>query len=326
MSKTKILSLPTSDYRLKVQDGGNITLDTGTVTGITTITGNLVVLGATTQVSSTDLNLKDNVLVLNDGETGSGITLNTSGIQIDRGNFPDAKIIFDETVTWADPISATTITGGFTLVNASGTLQGLRINSVSTGGGDLYLINSGTGVISVTGTNNYETQITDDDDIPNKKYVDDTIVTQLTSTFQRRIEEGSATKSFVEVRDLEVSGAPSVVTFNLDSFVKGQIFNNRVEFEDIRLQENTITTTASDTDLILSSPGTGGVVVEDNLTLTLTPGIDDAATDPNAPSDGLKVYVKAPAAGGTGLFFKHSASKSGEIISRQNALLLSMLF
>ena len=82
----------------------------------------------------------------------------------------------------------------------------------------------------------------------------------------------------------------------------------------------------SDTDLILSSPGTGGVVVEDNLTLTLTPGVDDSATDPNAPSDGLKVYVKAPATGGTGLFFKHSSSKSGEIISRQNALLLSMLF
>tara|TARA_B110000211_G_C13999855_1_gene517938 strand:- start:65 stop:1045 length:981 start_codon:yes stop_codon:yes gene_type:complete len=326
MSKTKILSLPNSDYKVKVESGGNITLDTGLVSGITTITGNLVVLGATTQVSSTDLNLRDNLLVLNDGETGSGITLNTSGIQIDRGNLPDAKIIFDEAVTWADPISATTITGGFTLVNASGTLQGLRINSISTGGGDLYLINSGTGVISVTGTNNYETQITDDDDIPNKKYVDDTIVTQLTSTFQRRIEEGSASKSFVEVRDTEVSGAPSVVTFSLNNFTKGQIFDNRVEFEDIRLQDNTITTTASDTDLILSSPGTGGVVIEDNLTLTLTPGIDDAATDPNAPTDGLKVYVKAPATGGTGLFFKHSASKSGEIISRQNALLLSMLF
>ena len=326
MSKTKIVSLPTSDYKVKVKSGGNITLDTGLVTGITTVTGNLVVLGQTTQVSSNDLNIKDNLLVLNDGEQGTGITLTQSGLQLDRGSLPDAKIVFDETITWADPVSATTITGGFTLVNASGTLQGLRINSVSTGGGDLYLINSGTGVISVTGTNNYEAQITDDDDIPNKKYVDDTIVTQLTSTFQRRIEEGSASKSYVEVRDFEVSGAPSVVTFNLNNYVKGQIFDNRVEFEDIRLQDNTITTTVSDTDLILSSPGTGGVVVEDNLTLTLTPGIDDSATDPNAPSDGLKVYVKAPATGGTGLFFKHSSSKSGEIISRQNALLLSMLF
>jgi len=214
---SKILALPSSDYKVKVKSGGNITLDTGLSSGITTVTGNLVVLGSTTQVNSSDLNLKDNIITLNDGESGTGITLNQSGIQIDRGSYSDAKIVFDETITWADPISATTITGGFTLVNASGTLQGLRINSVSTGGGDLYLINSGTGVISVTGTNNYETQITDDDDIPNKKYVDDTIVTQLTSTFQRRIEEGSASKSYVEVRDTEVSGAPSVVTFQIIS-------------------------------------------------------------------------------------------------------------
>lgn len=317
---SKILALPSSDYKVKVKSGGNITLDTGLSSGITTVTGNLVVLGSTTQVSSSDLNLKDNIITLNDGESGTGITLNQSGIQIDRGSYSDAKIVFDETITWADPISATTITGGFTLVNASGTLQGLRINSVSTGGGDLYLINSGTGVISVTGTNNYETQITDDDDIPNKKYVDDTIVTQLTSTFQRRIEEGSASKSYVEVRDTEVSGAPSVVTFQIDNLNKGQIFGNRVEFEDFRFQDNILSTTASDTDLILESQGTGGVIVNDNFTLTLQ------GSDPASPLDGLKVYVKAPAAGGTGLFFKHSASKSGEIISRQNALLLSMLF
>lgn len=317
---SKILALPSSDYKVKVKSGGNITLDTGLSSGITTVTGNLVVLGSTTQVSSSDLNLKDNIITLNDGESGTGITLNQSGIQIDRGSYSDAKIVFDETITWADPISATTITGGFTLVNASGTLQGLRINSVSTGGGDLYLINSGTGVISVTGTNNYETQITDDDDIPNKKYVDDTIVTQLTSTFQRRIEEGSASKSYVEVRDTEVSGAPSVVSFQIDNTNKGQIFGNRVEFEDFRFQDNILSTTASDTDLILESQGTGGVIVNDNFTLTLQ------GSDPASPLDGLKVYVKAPAAGGTGLFFKHSASKSGEIISRQNALLLSMLF
>ena len=317
---SKILALPSSDYKVKVKSGGNITLDTGLSSGITTVTGNLVVLGSTTQVNSSDLNLKDNIITLNDGESGTGITLNQSGIQIDRGSYSDAKIVFDETITWADPISATTITGGFTLVNASGTLQGLRINSVSTGGGDLYLINSGTGVISVTGTNNYETQITDDDDIPNKKYVDDTIVTQLTSTFQRRIEEGSASKSFVEVRDTEVSGAPSVVSFQIDNTNKGQIFGNRVEFEDFRFQDNILSTTASDTDLILESQGTGGVIVNDNFTLTLQ------GSDPASPLDGLKVYVKAPAAGGTGLFFKHSASKSGEIISRQNALLLSMLF
>ena len=102
MSKTKIVSLPTSDYKVKVKSGGNITLDTGLVTGITTVTGNLVVLGQTTQVSSNDLNIKDNLLVLNDGEQGTGITLTQSGLQLDRGSLPDAKIVFDETITWVD--------------------------------------------------------------------------------------------------------------------------------------------------------------------------------------------------------------------------------
>lgn len=49
--------------------------------------------------------------------------------------------------------------------------------SISATGGDtnidLKLLSKGTGVLTVTGTTNYETNVTDDDDIPNKKYVDD---------------------------------------------------------------------------------------------------------------------------------------------------------
>lgn len=49
--------------------------------------------------------------------------------------------------------------------------------SISATGGDtnidLKLLPKGTGVLTVTGTTNYETNVTDDDDIPNKKYVDD---------------------------------------------------------------------------------------------------------------------------------------------------------
>ena len=61
---SKILALPNSDYTVKVQSGGNITLDTGVANGLVTVTGNLVVLGSQTQVSSTDLNLKDNLITL----------------------------------------------------------------------------------------------------------------------------------------------------------------------------------------------------------------------------------------------------------------------
>ena len=53
-----------------------------------------------------------------------------------------------------------------------------------TDNGDLTLIGFGTGVVKVLGTNNYENQVTQDDDIPNKKYVDDAI--QNNPTFQIR--------------------------------------------------------------------------------------------------------------------------------------------
>ena len=216
--------------------------------------------------------------------------------------------------------------GLFVFKNIANTTIGIRTVAIDTNGGDLYLINEGTGVISVTGTNNYEGSVTDDDHIPNKKYVDDEIVTALTSTFQRRIEEGSTTKSFIEVRDQEISGVQSVINLDLDSVNVAKVFSDRFEIQDIRIQDNVIQTTTSDQDLVLSAPGTGGVKVRDNMTLTSTPAIDDALADPAGPADGLKLYVKTPETGGTGLFFKHANTTTGEIISRKNALLLSMLF
>ena len=245
---------------------------------------------------------------------------------MDRGLLTDAEFVFVETMQWTNPLTDTLIDGGFVFQNIANSLVGIQTNSITTRGGDLYLINEGTGVISVTGTNNYEGSVTDDDHIPNKKYVDDEIVTALTSTFQRRIEEGSTSKSFVEVRDREVSGVQSVINLDLDGINVGKVFADRAELQDLRIQDNMIETIVSDTDLILSAPGTGGIKVLDNMTLTSTPAIDDALADPAGPADGLKLYVKTPETGGTGLFFKHANATTGEIMSRKNALLLSMLF
>tara|TARA_B100000035_G_scaffold307356_1_gene310504 strand:- start:55 stop:1032 length:978 start_codon:yes stop_codon:yes gene_type:complete len=321
-----VVNIPNDNYIIKVQPGGTITLDTGPVQGDVIFTGNITVGGQQTIVNSTNLDVQDNIITVNFGETGSGVTLGTAGLRVDRGQASDGALLFDENFTWTDPVTDTSVSGGWVFKNIANTLLGIKTVSIGTDGGDLYLINSGTGVISVTGTNNYEGNVTDDDHIPNKKYVDDEIVTALTSTFQRRIEEGSTTKSFVEVRDQEVSGLQSVINFELDSVNVGKVFKDRLEIQDLRITDNMIETTVSDADLVLSAPGTGGVKIRDNMTLTSTPAIDDALTDPAGPADGLKLYVKNPETGGTGLFFKHANTTVGEIISRKNALLLSMLF
>lgn len=82
---------------------------TGTVSqpaGNVVVIGNLEVKGVTTTVESTNTTISDNILVLNDGQKGSGISAALgyqSGISIVRGSRPDAQMLFDEQVTHFNP-------------------------------------------------------------------------------------------------------------------------------------------------------------------------------------------------------------------------------
>lgn len=66
----------------------NITLDTDEVY----VKGNLTVSGATTSFTTNNTNITDNIIVLNDGESGSGVTKGTAGIAIDRGNYANVEL------------------------------------------------------------------------------------------------------------------------------------------------------------------------------------------------------------------------------------------
>lgn len=92
---SRILKISHGDYIVTVPDGNEIKFDSGP-TGNVRIAGNLIVEGSTTEVSSTITTIADNVLILNNGETGDGITLGTAGISIDRGTLGSANILFDE--------------------------------------------------------------------------------------------------------------------------------------------------------------------------------------------------------------------------------------
>jgi hypothetical protein len=63
------------------------------------IRGNLTVEGTTTSLQTVDTIIKDNIIVLNEGETGTGIQRDsgTSGLKIDRGTKSYETFLFDET-------------------------------------------------------------------------------------------------------------------------------------------------------------------------------------------------------------------------------------
>ena len=164
---SKVVRVQDGDYKIVVgSEGspGNITLDTNPAgelgqQGKVIITGDLEVLGNTTVVQSETLAVKDNIIVVNAGEQLEGVqTLGfTAGVTVDRGGLSDVSLLWDER------------TDQFIFVNDSyrvptdlpTSLQGIATNRIDTGGSNLTLITRGTGVVTVSGTVNYEQQILD---------------------------------------------------------------------------------------------------------------------------------------------------------------------
>ena len=71
----------------------NFTYDGSTLT----VLGNFTISGTTTYINTTDLNITDNLITINSGETGTGVTLLYAGIEIDRGDATNYVFLFDET-------------------------------------------------------------------------------------------------------------------------------------------------------------------------------------------------------------------------------------
>lgn len=203
-----------SDYKVQVAQGGHIVLDTRG-TGEVKILGDLKVIGVTTSIQTTNTNISNNLFTINKGETGYGIGTKKAGIEIDRGTHysGNAQFVFDEEINWQDPFSATLKYGLFVFKTADGRINGIRTNAINTNGENLNLINFGNGVISVTGTNHYETHVTDDDHIPNKKYLVDFV--QSSPTIYDAINTTSETFNLIDENATTVNFARAATTLNM---------------------------------------------------------------------------------------------------------------
>ena len=341
---SKVLSVNNGNYTVKVEGGGQILFDTsrgtlvsGKPAGTVVIRGNLEVEGTTTTVESNDTLINDNILTLNNGQTGAGISASKNyqaGIEIDRGSEATAKFVFDDSVAW--DIGGDSGTGGFKLFTGSGAKTTLVLDGIKSNAA-LY-IDTGNNGISVTNATDYETNVfpytgsavtggaIDDDMIPNAKAVVDYVAFANASLLQNRIEEGTTTKTFVQSRDFEVTGSPSEVSIGIDNETRASFFLDTIQLGDIVLQGSQISTINTNEDLRLEAAGTGSVQINDKLHLTSTAHASDAAIDPLKPTTGSILYTKTEDAGGTGLFFVNSSNTQNEIISNNRSLLYSMIF
>ena len=79
-----------------VRSGDSPTFANLQISGDTTIEGNLYVLGNTTVLNTDVIEFEDNIILLNKNETGSGVTLNQSGVEIKRGSLENYRMVFNE--------------------------------------------------------------------------------------------------------------------------------------------------------------------------------------------------------------------------------------
>ena len=96
------------------------------------IAGDLTVNGTTTSVNTTNTNISDNIITLNEGEAGTGVTLGTSGIEIDRGLAANKSLVWNDTIDkWT--IGSETFVAGTVDVSTVNVSTGINFNT----GGDI---------------------------------------------------------------------------------------------------------------------------------------------------------------------------------------------
>lgn len=325
------------DYNIKTAEGANIVLDTGAKVGNVYVTGNLTVEGTTLTVEATNLDVQDNIITVNKGENSpTGVTLRYAGIEVDRGPVETrSAFVFDENDnTWNIGYGAG---GSYTFVDSN-----LRVTAILTSvdngqAGDLTLIGTGTGVVKVAGTNNYEDQVTDDDDIPNKRYVDVAIQTSPTFQIKRDNTRVIAFDNTDPIDPLLFPIGPYITQPSenqaaviVDDTSVAVFYQNRVTVAGLSIfSELSTPNGTTDASVIQATNTNGNIKLETNgsgkVQISYAMQFDQIGLTPASVTGASLLYGGSVNAGTTGLYVVNTA-KTDELVSKNRALLFSMIF
>lgn len=352
------------DYLIRTGESKTITLDTGLGVGEVIVTGNLEVRGTTITVDAEQFNVKDNIVTLNDGEQGNGVSLGESGLQIDRGLASNAFFLYDENID--SFVIANGFEGSYSFSDSALRLRYLTTDA-DTDNGDLSIdAGGGSGLIKVinTGGNYKERLIAVDDDntIPNKKYVDDAIrdnptfqvvdnntrviVTEKDAGFfdafnpavdvSDPLNDNTSERYLNDQTGFTSYNGESSVSVIVDANLTAQFFTNRLEIGLLEIgggeDRNVITIKDGITNenLYIRTPGTGKTVF--NYAIQL----EKLSLSPARVADHALLHAGPVDIGKTGIYFVNDSIntgtnnddiyQTGELISKNKALVFSMLF
>jgi hypothetical protein len=334
---SKIVKI-SENYRLKVPSSGSITLDTGASVGTVVITGNLDVKGLTTTIESSNTTVKDNILQINYGQTGPGISAvfnYQAGIQIGRGSRSDAKLVFDETVYHYDPVLDTTVPGTFVFKLDNDSLTGIQVSSIGTNDATnlVFDMQNSSSIVQIGNSTGYESRVVNDNDVPNRKFVIDYVAATGGTADVDKIKY-PLTGAMLS----EVQADSNSIQFRIDAggglSQRARITASGLRVDNVNIFQNTISNVSPLANLTLT--GTSGYIEVGGVL-----ELDDQLNNEASVSGKTKIYSKSTAGPGrTGLYISNvntadsvtwnpatSAYETGrdELISKNKAVLLSIL-
>jgi len=416
---SRIVKVSNGNYKVQVAAGGTITLDTTNginppTYGSVVIKGNLDVLGTVSYVESVNTQVKDNILDLNYDESYSGAGISAafnyrSGIQIGRGSLSAAQFIFDESVTHYDPETGLSATGSFVAKTADNVLTSIQVSALGTQAGfDInFDLNNSANVLRVArgtasvGNIPYYARVTQDDHIPNKKFVTNYVaagaflpgvadVNQIyvADTFIRTFDSSVSATKVATLTNANINGNnPGILTFSavtgdtvqpgmllsgggvtagtyivsgsgitwtlnqaatgnpttgtytepfspadptpvaetsqaifvVDNVIQAQLNSNGFYINNIKIKNNTVKNYDAFNNMVI---GANNGTVQVSAVLAL-----DNQSQPTYVTSGTKLYSSAsPGPGKSGLFFVNSTNYADELVAKNRAVLLSMIF
>lgn len=326
---TDVLKL-SGDYRVSARSG-TVTLDAP----LTIVNGNLTVMGATTTIESINATIKDNIIILNSGEVGPGVTpgSGTSGIMVARGNSDNESVgaffYFDE--NFSANYFGLTSTGKWVVgkptsligrvIEVGSLILPTNVNTFS-----FFSSYNPSAVLTVGGYTrgagyDYENRINDPDHIPNKAYVDSIVGSTI---FAQKLQVGD---SFVEINDDSISTssvyyspAPKVkIGLNTTSNIVFQLEGTAAQFYGLQINDTVIQSRITGTNITVE-PGNNGIVqLASAIRIERTTAIASTASY-------TRIYsTSTVGGGGTGLYYVNTAD-TDELVSRKRAIIYGIIF
>jgi len=318
------------DYRIIVQSGGNLILDPGS-SGTVTITGNLDVMGTRTVIESNTASIQDNLVQINYDPNniynGAGIPTASpingqGGLQIWRGSYSPAYFLFDETINHYSPAISGTSTGTFVLKTGDGVLEGLNLATILTPSTSNFVFDMQNNpyVLTIANAAGYENQVLHDNDIPNRKYVQQYVQNAAGTIAVSALWYPTVTPLVDATASVQAFG--SSIVFQLGGITQATLASAGFTIGNVTVSNNSITNTGSTTANLTLAADSGKVEVNGFLTL------DNQGTAPSLVSNQTNIYSSSTVGPGkSGIYFNNSNASPtpDELVSRSRAVALSIL-